>query len=78
MINLYLDTDLLPTNKNYNSMCTYKEENRMKFDDLRDLALLNGIPDNKIYIGVWAKLNGYIKKSSKDKNRKNYNYYVKI
>ena len=55
----------------------YKEEHRMKFADARKLAIANGCPDNKTTIGIWLKFNGYIKKESKDRNRKNYYYYVK-
>jgi len=31
------------------------------FNDLKELAKSNGIADNKISVGMWAKFNGFIK-----------------
>lgn len=59
-------------------MKTYKEDERLKFSDIRELALKEGVEDNKVSIGIWAKQNGYKKKQSKDKNRRNYVYYSKL
>lgn len=59
-------------------MIPYAETNRMKYNDLRLIALDNGVKDDKITIGIWAKLNGYKKKQSKDRNRKSYCYYIKM
>lgn len=53
------------------------ENNRMKYSDIRELALKDNIADNKVSIGIWAKLNGWIKKCSKTRDRKNYYYYIK-
>lgn len=58
-------------------MYNYKEESRLKYEDVRKIALKNGVRDNKTYIGIWLKLNGYIKKTSMNRQRKIYVYYEK-
>lgn len=50
----------------------------MRYADIRKLALECGIKDNRVSVGMWANINGYIKKCSKDKDRHNYYYYIKI
>ena len=51
---------------------------RYSFDELVNMAALDGIAGNRVSVGIWAKCNGYIKKCTKDKNRHNYYYYIKI
>lgn len=58
-------------------MRTYKYDSRLKFEDIRKMALDDGMKDNKVTIGVWAQTKGFIKKQSKDKDKRNYYYYVK-
>lgn len=58
-------------------MRTYKCDSRLKFEDIRKMALDDGMKDNKVSIGVWAQTKGFIKKQSKDKDKRNYYYYVK-
>ena len=31
------------------------------YEEIRKKALLHGVSDNKVHIGMWASLNGYIK-----------------
>ena len=52
-------------------------ENLITFDELREIALKNGIVDNKVHIGIWAQQNGYIKRRIQ-KNYKIRYYYEKI
>lgn len=47
------------------------------YEDLREIALQNGIEDSKIVIGLWAKQNGYIK-TKKMINNKSFTAYYKI
>ena len=58
-------------------MRTYKCDSRLKVEDIRKMALDDGMKDNKVSIGVWAQTKGFIKKQSKDKDKRNYYYYVK-
>lgn len=40
------------------------------FNEVRELAIKNDSKDNKVSVGIWAKLNGYIKiKKQIDKHR---------
>lgn len=40
------------------------------FNEVRKLAIKNNSKDNKVSVGIWAKLNGYIKiKKQIDKHR---------
>mgnify|MGYP000233042399 CR=1 FL=1 len=52
-----------------------KEE--VSFEELRGLALAQNVDDNKITIGVWAKLNGYSKKRIQRDNKVS-TVYIKI
>lgn len=41
------------------------------FDELKEIALKDNITGNKVVIGIWAKMNGFIKiKKQIDKQRK--------
>lgn len=31
------------------------------YEELRQIALKENVPDNKVYIGIWIRLNGYKK-----------------
>ena len=49
------------------------ENNLLTFQDLRVIAVKNGVPDNKTEIGIWAKNNGYYKmRKQKDKKVTTY------
>lgn len=50
---------------------------RIRYAEIREQALKAGVKDNRVAVGKWAKLNGYIKKESKDKEGY-YVYYLKI
>lgn len=52
------------------------ENNLLTFQDLRIIAVKNGVPDNKTEIGIWAKNNGYYK-MRKQKDKKVTTYYFK-
>jgi hypothetical protein len=52
------------------------ENNLLTFQDLRVIAVKNGVPDNKTEIGIWAKNNGFYK-IRKQKDKKVRNYYFK-
>ncbi len=54
------------------------EENRLTFAEIREMALREGIADNKVSIGLYAKVKGYKKICKKDKNKKSVYYYVYI
>lgn len=49
----------------------------LTYEQVRELALAQHVDDNKISIGVWAKLNGYFKKK-KQKENKVYTIYIKM
>lgn len=38
------------------------DKQEFSYKQLRQLALTQGVDDNKISIGIWGKLNGYSKK----------------
>lgn len=48
----------------------------ISYQDLRVLAVSQGVADNKVSIGIWARLNGYYKKIKKE-NYKQTTYYFK-
>jgi len=52
------------------------ENNLLTFQDLRVIAVKNGVPDNKTEIGIWAKNNGYYK-MRKQKDKISTYYYFK-
>lgn len=53
------------------------EKNLITFPELKEIAEKQGIYGNKVYIGIWAQQNGYIKKR-KQKDKKVRYYYYKI
>lgn len=44
------------------------------YEEIREKALLQGVSDNKVSIGMWASLNGYIK-TRKQIRKKVYTVY---
>lgn len=46
------------------------------YDELRDLALKEGVLDNRVHIGVWIRLSGFTKKR-KQINHTRKLYYTK-
>ena len=46
------------------------------YDVLRDVAIEAGVPNNRVHIGVWIRLQGYIKQR-KQINRIRKTYYTK-
>ncbi|SFL62129.1 hypothetical protein SAMN05216357_1355 [Porphyromonadaceae bacterium KH3CP3RA] len=53
------------------------KDNLINYQDLRVLAVSQGVPDNKVSIGMWAKANGYYK-MRKTKDGKVTIYYYKM
>lgn len=52
------------------------KENLISYDELREIALQNGVKDNIRSVGKWAKENGYTK-TIKYINRVGVAYYIK-
>ena len=46
------------------------ENNLLSYDDIRDLATKAGIADNKVSIGLWAKIKGFVKVKREIRNNK--------
>lgn len=46
------------------------------YEEIREKALLQGISDNKVSIGMWASLNGYIKTRKQIKKKVYTVYYA--
>lgn len=46
------------------------------FKELRELAIANYVDDNKVSIGIWAKINGFMKMRKK-KDKQLHCYYVR-
>ena len=49
----------------------------LTYEQVRELAIARYVDDNKISIGVWAKQNGYIKKT-RQKDKRGYTVYIKM
>lgn len=47
------------------------------FDELRELAVKEGIKDNKVSVGMWAKFNGYTRYKRKIRDNRIIWTYVK-
>ena len=47
------------------------------FKELKQIAFNNGITGNKVTIGIWARMNGYLKKK-KQINKHRITYYFKL
>lgn len=45
------------------------------YSQIREIALQNGIDDNKVSIGMWAKMNGYIKTNKQINGKVTVTYY---
>lgn len=50
-------------------------ENYFNYADIRKIALKNGVKDNKVSIGMWAKLNGFVNKRKMTKGKTQIIYY---
>lgn len=48
----------------------------LTYQDIREIALRHGIKDNKVSIGIWANLFGFVKKRKMIKGT-NYLFYFK-
>ena len=46
------------------------------YEEIRKKALLHGVSDNKVHIGMWASLNGYIKTRKQIKKKVYTIYYA--
>jgi hypothetical protein len=53
------------------------DKQEFSYKQLRQLALTQGVDDNKISIGIWGKLNGYSKKRIQ-KDNKVSTVYIKM
>lgn len=53
------------------------DKQEFSYKQLRQLALTQGVDDNKISIGIWGKLNGYSKKRIQRDN-KVFIVYIKM
>lgn len=47
------------------------------FEELKEIAFNDGITGNKVTVGIWAKMNGYLKKK-KQINKKRITLYFNI
>ena len=47
------------------------------FDELRELAVKEGIKDNKVSVGMWAKFNGYTRYKRRIRDNRIVWTYVK-
>ena len=52
------------------------ENEKLTYEDIRTIALANGINDNKVAIGMWAKLSGFSNKRKMHKGKTTI-YYTK-
>lgn len=50
---------------------------KLTYQELRELAIKAGIPDHKIAVGMWIKLQGYVKHHYTNKDRKSSYFYTK-
>ena len=48
----------------------------LTYEEIREKALLQGISDNKVSIGMWASLKGYIKTRKQIKKKVYTMYYA--
>jgi len=49
----------------------------LTYEQIREIALKQNIPDNRVSIGIWAQNNGFFKKR-KQINKKVLTYYFKL
>ena len=47
----------------------------INFEQLRQIAISNNIPDNKVSIGIWGQNNGYFKKRIQINKITSINYF---
>ena len=43
-------------------MIQIRGTNYYTYDEVREMAIKEGIADNRIIIGIWLKMNGYLKR----------------
>ncbi|MEE0590695.1 MAG: hypothetical protein UC738_11120 [Bacteroides stercoris] len=48
----------------------------LTYEEIREKALSQGVSDNKVSIGMWASLNGYIKTRKQIDKRVHTMYYT--
>ena len=47
------------------------------FEQLKEMAFKDGITGNKVAVGIWAKMNGFLKKK-KQINKRRITFYFKL
>ena len=47
------------------------------FEQLKEMAFSDGITGNKVAVGIWAKMNGFLKKK-KQINKRRITFYFKL
>lgn len=47
------------------------------FEQLKEMAFKDGITGNKVAVGIWAKMNGFLKKK-KQINKRRITFYFKF
>ena len=47
------------------------------FEQLKEMAFSDGITGNKVAVGIWAKMNGFLKKK-KQVNKRRITFYFKL
>ena len=45
------------------------------FEQLKEMAFKDGITGNKVAVGIWAKMNGFLKKKEADKTSVELQFY---
>ncbi len=46
------------------------------YEEIREKALKQGVPDTKLHIGLWAQFNGYVKQRKSRSGKSRYLYIV--
>lgn len=47
------------------------------FEQLKEMAFKDGITGNKVAVGIWARMNGFLKKK-KQINKRRITFYFKL
>lgn len=47
------------------------------FEQLKEMAFSDGITGNKVAVGIWAKMNGFLKKK-KQINKRRITFYFNV
>lgn len=48
----------------------------LTYEEIREKALKQGVPDTKLHIGLWAQFNGYVKQRKSRSGKSKYLYIV--